>query len=455
MPKNLKMMLTVLALIGAQSLPGPSLAGEDRRPLSLDEAVAAGLQASPGLHASQARVVASTAKTRELAAGRLPSLKFAGGYARLSEVPPFQVTLPISPVPIVVSQNYFNTYTLRLGLQQPLFTGFRLEASADSARFLEKSAGLDLEKDRAEFIFAVKSAYWGLARAREIEKAVAENVSQVGEHLKDVRAFFDQGLLTRNEVLRAELQLSNAAMMAIDARNAVEVARTSLNSLIGWPLTSELELTTSADSLAAAVPAEETTAEDAASAQSLIQTAFADRPELKSADLRIKAGEAGVRAAKAGWYPQVFLSGGYYYLRPNPRLLPSVDKFYGTWDIGITLSLDVWNWGQTKSQAIQAEAQLAQARDSRKLLSDQAVLEVTQSRLALGQARQKTGVAGQAVAQAEENLRITGERFKQGLALNTDVLDAEVAFLQAKISRTQAAIDLVLAQARLQKALGH
>lgn len=454
MPKNLKSTTAVLVLFGALSMPGPSTAAEDGRPLSLDEAVAAGLQSSPGLHASQARVDASAAKTREIAAGRLPSLKFGGGYTRLSEVPPFQVTLPISPLPIVVSQNYFNSYTLRLGLQQPLFTGFRLEAGTDSARFLERSAGLDLEKDRSEFIFAVKSAYWGLARAGEIEKAVAENVTQVREHLKDVRAFFDQGLITKNEVLRTELQLSNAELMAIDARNAVEVARTSLNSLIGWPLTSEVELTTPAESLAAAVPAEEKTAEDSASAQALVQTALADRPELKSADFRIKASEAGVKAAKAGWYPQVFLSGGYYYLRPNPRLLPAVDKFYGTWDIGVSLSMDVWNWGQTRSQTIQAEAQLSQARDARKLLSDQAVLDVTQSRLALSQARQKIGVAGQAVAQAEENLRVTVDRFKQGVALNTDVLDAEVALLQAKINRTQAAIDLALSQARLQKALG-
>ncbi len=455
MPKNIKMMIAVLAFFGAQALPGPSLAAEDRRPLSLDEAVAAGLQASPGLHASQMRVDASAAKTREIAAGRLPSLKFGGGYMRLSEVPPFQVVLPISPNPIVVSQNYFNNYTLRLGLQQPLFTGFRLEAGTESARFLEKSAGLDLEKDHAEFIFAVKRAYWGLARAGEIETSVAENVNQVREHLKDVRAFFDQGLLTKNEVLRAELQLSNAEMMAIDARNAVEVARTSLNSLIGWPLTTELELTTSAESLAAALPADEKAAGEAAMAQSLIQTALSDRPELKSADFRIKASEAGVKAAKAGWYPQLYLSGNYYYLRPNPRLMPARDAFYSTWDIGISLSFDIWNWGQTRSQASQAEAQLSQARDARKLLSDQAVLEVTQSRLALGQARQKTGVAAQAVGQADENLRITRERFKQGVALNTDVLDAEVALLQAKINRTQAAIDLVLAQARLQKALGH
>ncbi|MGZ7046492.1 MAG: TolC family protein, partial [Candidatus Aminicenantales bacterium] len=92
MPKNIKMMIAVLALFGAQAFPGPSLAGADKRPLSLDEAVAAGLQSSPGLHSSQMRVDASAAKTRELAAGRLPSLRFSGGYTRLSEVPPFQVS---------------------------------------------------------------------------------------------------------------------------------------------------------------------------------------------------------------------------------------------------------------------------------------------------------------------------------------------------------------------------
>lgn len=453
MPKSWKVICPVLVLFVAQAVPGPSLTAADKRSLSLDEAVSVGLQASPALHASQMKVESSTAKVREVAAGRLPALKLGGGYTRLSEVPPFEVTLPIFPAPVEVSKNYFNSWGLSVGLKQPVFTGFRLEAGTESARFLEKSAGLDLEKDRSDFMFAVKSAYWGLARAREVEKAVLENVSQVTEHLKDVRAFFDQGLLTKNEVLKTELQLANAELMRIDARNAVEVARTSLNSLIGLPLETELELTTTAESLAATLPAEETTGDRAA--EVLIQTALTDRPELKSAEFRIKASEAGVKAARSGWYPQVFLLGNVYYLRPNPRLMPSENRFYGTWDIGLSLSFDIWNWGQTRSQARQAEAQLAQARDARKLLGDQAALEVTQSRLALSQARQKTTVVAHAVVQAEENLRITRERFRQGVALNTDVIDAEVALFQAKINRTQAAIDLVLAQARFEKALGH
>ncbi len=432
----------------------PLAALAQRTPLSLEETISKGLDSSPALHASRMRAESSAARTRETSAARLPSLGFNGGYARLSGVPPFEVELPIQPLPVIVSRNYPNQYSLQLSVQQPLFTGFRLQSATDAARMFEAAAGLDLEKDRSEFIFAVKSAYWGLAQAREFESVVGETIRQVQEHLKDVRAFYDQGLLTKNEVLRTEIQLSNAQLLAIDARNAVEVARTSLNTLIGLPVATDVELTTSAASLASNLPEGGTPDGDVSAARSLIDTALAARPDIKSADFRIRASEAGVKAARAGWYPQLGLFGNYLYLRPNPRLLPAQDKFYGTWSLGVSLSMDVWNWGKTRSQTEQAKALAAQAEDARKLLGDQVVLEVTQSRLALVQARDKIRVAGEAVGQAEENLRMVREQFREGVALNADVMDAEVFLLQTRIARTRAAIDLVLAQARLEKALG-
>ena len=428
----------------------PLAAAAQRRALSLEEALAAGLDHSPGLHAARSKADFSAAKAREAAAGRLPALKLGGGYTRLSEVPDFQVVLPLAPDPITVSRSYFNNFSLRLGVQQPLFTGFRLEAGARSARLLEAAAGRDLEKDRAEFLLAVKSAYWGLARAREFERAIDETIRQVAEHLKDVRAFFDQGLLTKSEVLRAELELSNAEVMRIDARNAAEVALTVLDSLIGLPLDTDVELTTSPESQASPLPVPADRPEG-----SSIERALADRPELKSADLLIEASEWSVKAARSGAYPQVFLSGNYYYLRPNPRFLPALDAFKGTWDLAVSVSFDLWDWGQTKSRTEQARAQLAQARDARRLLEDQAVLEVTQSRLAVSRAEEKVRVAGLAVGLAEENFRLSRERFRQGVALSADVLDAEVALLQSRMNRTHALIDLALGRARLEKALGY
>ncbi|OGD22083.1 MAG: hypothetical protein A2W03_05510 [Candidatus Aminicenantes bacterium RBG_16_63_16] len=432
----------------------PVWVSAQKKPLALEAAVAAGIEASPALHASLMRAESASAKAREIAAGRLPSFKLGGGYTRLSEIPPFAVSLPLFPNPIVVSQNYFNSFSLRLGVQQPLFTGFRLQAGEESARLLEQSAGQDLEKDRAEFVFHVKSAYWGLARAREFEKVIDENILQVGEHLKDVRAFFDQGLLTKNDVLRAELELSNAELMKIDARNAAEIALTTLNSLIGWPLDTDVELTSSPGD--SPQPGTEAAGGQVrAGDRPQVEEALGRRPELKSAELRIRASEQGVKAARAGYYPQVFLAGNYYYLRPNPRLLPALDKFRGTWDVGISVSFDIWNWGQTRSQAEQARAQLAQARDARELLEDRAILEITQSRLNLARALDKIKLAGLTVTQAEENLRVTRERFKQGVALSVDVLDADVALLRAQVNRTQAAIDLELARASLDKAMGY
>lgn len=447
----IRKILALAALLAALPSAGPA----QTRSLTLDEAIAAGLGSSPALHASRMKAESSSARAREVAAARLPSLRLGAGYSRLSEVPPFQVTLPISPNPIVVSQSYFNNWNLRLSVQQPVFTGFRLEAGAEAARMAEKSAGLDLAKDRSELVFAIKSAYWGLSRALQYEAALAETIGQVREHLKDVRAFFDQGLLVKNEVLRAELQLSSAELMAIDARNAVEVARTALLNLIGLPVDAGIELATSAESQAGGVPAAGAPDDGPAAAKALLDTALAGRPELKAAAFRIKASEAGLKAAKSGWYPQVSLAGNYYYMRPNARYLPALDRFKGTWDIGLAVSFDVWNWGQTRSQADQARAQLAQARDARDLLEDQAVLEVTQSRLALVQAGRKIAVAAAAVAQADENLRLVRDRFRQGVAVNADVLDAEVFLLQARTAKVQAAIDLVLAQARLEKALGN
>ena len=127
--------------------------------------------------------------------------------------------------------------------------------------------------------------------------------------------------------------------------------------------------------------------------------------------------------------------------------MPALDSFKGTWDVAVVVSFDLWNWGKTRSQEEQAKAQLAQAQDGRKLLEDQAVLEITQSRLSLARAREKVRVADLAVSQAGENLRVTREKFKQGLALNTEVLDGEVSLLQVELNRTQAKIDRMLAQA--------
>jgi len=122
--------------------------------------------------------------------------------------------------------------------------------------------------------------------------------------------------------------------------------------------------------------------------------------------------------------------------------------------VSVSLSFDVWNWGTTAHQTDQAQSQLAQTYDAMGQLKDGITLEVTQNYLNQKQTVERIDVARQGVRQAEENYRITNEKFKKGLSLNSDLLDAEVALLQARISYTQSLVEYELAEARLEKAIG-
>ena len=186
----------------------------------------------------------------------------------------------------------------------------------------------------------------------------------------------------------------------------------------------------------------------------LLSNAFDKRGELKAADYRAKASESNVSIAKSRWYPEVSLYGNYYYNRPNQRVFPSKDAFKDTWDAGIMVSMDVWNWLATSHQTDQAEAGLAQSLDAVGMLKDGITLEVTQNFLNFQQAKQKIVITKLTVEQAEENQRITSEKFKNGVALSSDLIDAEVALLSAKTNYTSALVDLELAKAKLDKSIG-
>ena len=140
--------------------------------------------------------------------------------------------------------------------------------------------------------------------------------------------------------------------------------------------------------------------------------------------------------------------------RPNQRIFPIQDVFQDTWDVGVGISFDVWNWGTTVHQTDQARAQLAQVQDGYGQLRDAAVLDVTRNYLNFGRARERIMVAEQGAKQAEESYRVTNAKFKQGLGVNSDLLDAEVALLQAKTNYTQALVDFGLAVAALERAIG-
>ncbi len=444
-----KTLLILITLVVCNGL----LFAQEKKILTVEQAIEIGMQNSKALRTSQFKVQAADAKASEMNTLGLPSLKFNGTYTRLSNVPEEAVTLPAnsfgpgfppSDVSMVLSPTILNNYGLKATLQQPLFTGGKISGAVDAAEYAAKATQEDHKKDQADVLYNIKAAYWNLYRAIEFKKFVDENVDQIKSHAVDAENLFKQGLLTINDVMKVRVQLSDALVRQIDAKNDVQLATYVLNNTIGLPLQTEIELASTI----------RITDREWASADALIKAAFEKRPEVLGMNARVKASEAGLTSARGGWWPQIYLVGDYNYMRPNQRYFPMTDEFKDSWDVSLSVSFDIRNWNQTGHQTTQAQAQLAQAQEGLSMTKDGITLEVTQSYLNIQKAKERKAVSEQGVAQAEENYRTMDGKYKQGLAANSELLDAEVALLQTKLNLTQSLVEYELAIAQLSKAIG-
>jgi outer membrane protein len=432
------------SLVLLMLFPALSVAGQGPG-ITLDDAIATGLSQSRTLRASAARADAAEARAGEARTARLPMLRAEASYRRLSEVDPFQITLPGSTKPMVLSPVVLDNSSLRASLQQPLFTGFRISNAIEGAERNAEASTLDNATDRADMVLSVTTAYWSLYQGREMEQFAGENVGRLEKYLADANKLMQAGLATRNDVLKIEVQLSNARLARIDAENDARFAAMNLNVLLSRPVDMPVDLLSK--------PADDQVMARAA-ADSLTKIALTGRPDLQAWRARVEAARAGVGAAQAGWWPQLALSGNYTYARPNSRVFPVKDEFKGTWDVGVVLSVDLWNWGQTARQTEAAEAALRQQESIASQMEDVVSLDVNRAALQIDRARQRAQMAAIILGQAEEQSRTTEQKFKSGLATATDLLDAEVSLQQAKTTQSGARVECAIARARLTRALG-
>ena len=173
-----------------------SAVGQQKISLTMEQSIEIGLANNKSLHSSLMKVEAADAKSSEMNAARLPSVKLGASYTRLSDVPPSQLVIPkdfLGPnfpprtITSELSPVAFNNYNMRLSLQQPLFTGFRLQGSSNAAAYAAEATSNDYKKDKTELIYNISNAYWSLYKTSEFNKVIDQNVEQIRAHLKDVQ----------------------------------------------------------------------------------------------------------------------------------------------------------------------------------------------------------------------------------------------------------------------------
>jgi outer membrane protein TolC len=426
-----------------------AMAQQNPKAVSLAECIAQALGTNPSIQMSKAKVEGADARTLETNAALLPQLKLTGGAMELSSVPAYSLSVPQLGFSKVIFPDIKENYLLKLSLQQPLFTGFKLSKSKEMASLNAQAAKEDLTKEQSDMIVNVTVAYWNLYRAEETKKVIEQTLSQVNEHLKDAQSLARQGMATDADVMKVQVQLSDVRVKDVQARNGIRLAAMSLNSLIGNPLSTGIVLADTPQSMP-----NDTEQLLKADISALVARAALQRPEIKSMQMRCEMNEAGVTAAKGGWFPQIFLGADYNYARPNPRILPPIDEWDGTWDVGVTFQWTVWDWFTTEHQTAQAKATVRQSEAGLKQMRDAVDLDVAQQYYNAQTAAEEVDVTSAGAEQAKESYRMTHEKFKSGVASNSDLLDAEAALLQANLTQTQATVDYAVATAKLKRAIG-
>ncbi len=393
--------------------------------ISLDDAVRIALSNHPaGAQARQALAVA-TAQVDETRAAYWPGVNANASYGRS--------TANAAGTPH--STRTTGAYNGSLGLNLLLYDFGKTPALVRQACLAEMAADENLRTARNDTAYAVRTAFFDLLRAQELVQVSEEAVRQYQEHLNQVKAFAEVGRRIRYDVTKAEVDLGNAELALIVARNGLTTARAALNRSLGLAEEPGYRLS---ESLLADIPGDLAT---------LISAAREHHPELRALRDQELVASAAVDAAVADLYPSLGLQASY-------TVTGSQLPFVWNWSGALQSAFELFGGGRKTARIAEATAQLRSARAQVADRDQQIYLVLTQSLAQLAGARQRMDLTALIVRQAQESLSLATERYRLGQASSVELTDAQVAVIQARADQVKARFDYQTALAQIKHAIG-
>jgi outer membrane protein len=438
-------LITTLLLAGLAQGQVASLAAQEAPVLhlSLDEAQRRARETSHRLAEIRARESAAQAVIAARRALDRPIVAASAGYTRTNHVLEFVVPGPTG-IPRVLYPDVPDNYRSRLDLQWPIYNGGRTDALERAALAEARATGGDAIAALADLRLDVARAFWALVTARATADVIERGLERARAHVADARAREANGLAPPNELASAEAQEARQRMLLIEARNQGAVAGADLARLIGSDGGQAIEP-------AAALGADTGLTQPIAA---LLDEGTSARGERQALEARIVAANEQIGVALAARRPTVAAVAGVDYARPNPRIFPRAPRWEESWDAGVNVSWSLWDGGRAAADAAQAASVTEAARQRLAEFDSMLALEVRQRWLEIDSGRAAVTAADEGIRAATEARRVVTERYRVGVIAQSEVLDAEIALLQAELDKTRALAGVRLAQARLDRAVG-
>jgi outer membrane protein len=435
---------TLVVLIVMSAIPVYAAEGVKPLPLSLSESIDLALQQSVLIHAAKEGVRGAEAQRREAFTGFLPQFSTSYSYLRYNRDP--YLNFPGFP-PFVqagtITVGTKDNYNWIVEAQQPLYAGGKILANYEASRIGADIARLDEAVSVQDLVLDVKTAYFNILKAGRILTVAKQSLDQLQAHRDTAQNFYDQGLIPRNDLLYAEVELANGRQFLLRAENGLELARSKFNTLLRRPIHAPVEI----EDILNDRPYER-------AIDACIATALDNRPEIRSFALRLEQAKSQVKVARGDYYPNVSLTGNYAKFGDTPGLAGSAFKDQESWYVMAVANWNFWEWGKTKHRVEAVRSRENQAADLLANIRDQVTLAVKNAFLLLHEAEKQIQVTTKAIGQAEENFRINTERYREQVGTATDVIDAQTLLTKAKSDRHNALGDFSISRARLERAMG-
>lgn len=414
--------------------------------LTLEDSIAVALQNSHVLNIAKEGVKGAEAQKKEALTGFLPKFSTTYSYTRLNEDPNFYFPGFAGP-PVIqggpMTTGTINNYNWGIEARQPLFAGGGILANYQAFKIAEDTALVEQTAKSLDVVQDVKIAYFNILRTQRLMETARQQVDMLAAHCDVAENFYRVGLIPKNDMLHAEVELANGRQTLVKAKNGVESTKARLNTILKREVWTPLEVVDILDYQPLRQSFEE-----------CLAVARQRRPELKMSELRVEQAGKMVRAAQSEFFPAVNLVGNYGRFGDTASLSGTQYKDTESWQVMAVASWNFWEWGKTKYRVDAGKARENQALDQSRELNDQIALEIKNAFLVLQEAESQIAVSKKVIEQAEENFRIAEARYKERVARSTEVLDAQTLLTRAKAEYANALADYNIAHARLQRAMG-
>ena len=437
-------VILAIFFFGPSFLKAASCQAEEQSGLilnSLGEAISIAYKNNKDIQIQEKEADISRANILGARSEFLPDVNVVGGYTHNGAVFPSTATSTEPKKDFGVFGGYKNDNQLGVSVGQIVYNGGANIANYRQSKIAFSEQEETLRATKLNVELQGKQLYYGLLLAYETERIAQDLLDQAQAHYLKVEQMFQQGTASKFDMLQSKVQVSLLVPELVNAENSIGIIMAELNKLLGLKVQQRLLIK---DNL--------TFAPFEIKEDEFLKSAYLNKPEMILKSLGIDMDKWGIKFAKAGWLPQVNASADYNFRSNNTANM--FNNRHSNWNIGVSLSIPIFDGFATKAKVEAARAKYSQSLISKENVADQIAVSIRQDCLDLKQAAAIIKSQQDNLEDAKEALKIADVRFENGIGINLDVLDAQVALAQVKVNLAQGIYDYLVAQADLDRNMG-